>query len=100
MTNDKLSSEQSPSRSRMPGFGESQRLDWVKMSLITVAIAYLALILFIPALNVFIQAFRKGVGPFFNNLFERGYFKDTAIFGKFGDSSDLRWLKNMAEGNS
>lgn len=70
MTNDKPSLEQSPSRSRMPGFGESQRIDWVKMSLITVAIAYLALILFIPALNVFIQAFRKGIGPFFNNLVE------------------------------
>ena len=70
MTNDKQISAQPRSRSRMHGFGESRRIDWVKISLITVAIAYLALILFIPALNVFIQAFRKGVGPFFNNLFE------------------------------
>ena len=32
------------------------------------AIAYLVLILYVPALNVFIQAFRKGVGPFLSNL--------------------------------
>lgn len=36
--------------------------------LIGVAIAWLALILYIPALNVFIQAFKKGVGPFLSNL--------------------------------
>jgi sulfate/thiosulfate transport system permease protein len=36
--------------------------------LIVLAIAYLALILYIPALNVFYQAFKKGVTPFFSNL--------------------------------
>lgn len=36
--------------------------------LIGVAIAYLVLILYIPALNVFIQAFKKGIGPFLSNL--------------------------------
>lgn len=41
---------------------------WVKVVLISVAIAYLALILFIPALNVFVQAFKSGVGPFLQNL--------------------------------
>lgn len=41
---------------------------WVPTVLIAVAIAYLVLILYVPALNVFIQAFRKGVGPFFSNL--------------------------------
>lgn len=36
--------------------------------LIGIAIAYLGLILYIPALNVFFQAFSKGVGPFLSNL--------------------------------
>lgn len=41
---------------------------WVKVALIGVAIAYLALILFIPAINVFVQAFKSGFGPFLQNL--------------------------------
>lgn len=41
---------------------------WVPVILIGVTIAYLSLILYLPALNVFIQAFSKGVGPFFSNL--------------------------------
>lgn len=46
---------------------------WVKGALIGSAIAYLALVLFIPALNVFIQAFNGGVGPFFSNLTEPAF---------------------------
>lgn len=46
---------------------------WVKVVLIGVAIAYLSLILFIPALNVFVQAFKSGFGPFFNNLTEPAF---------------------------
>lgn len=34
-------------------------IDWGKWLLILVAIAFLALILFIPALNVFVQAFNS-----------------------------------------
>lgn len=45
-----------------------QQKSWVPTVLIAVAIAYLVLILYVPALNVFIQAFRKGVGPFLSNL--------------------------------
>jgi sulfate transport system permease protein len=44
--------------------------DWTKIALIGVAIAYLALVLFIPTLNIFVQAFRLGVGPFLGNLTE------------------------------
>lgn len=51
-------SQSSPTRER----------PWVKVALIGVAIAYLALILFIPAINVFVQAFKSGFGPFFQNL--------------------------------
>jgi len=46
---------------------------WVKATLIGVVIAYLALILFIPAINVFVQAFEKGVGPFLDNLTEPAF---------------------------
>lgn len=42
----------------------------LKPILIGLAIAYLGLVLFIPALNVFVQAFKLGVGPFFRNLTE------------------------------
>lgn len=41
---------------------------WVKFVLIAIAIVYLALILFIPAANVFAQAFKSGFGPFLTNL--------------------------------
>lgn len=43
---------------------------WVRGSLIAIAIAYLALVLLIPAANVIFQAFRKGVMPFLENLLE------------------------------
>ena len=46
---------------------------WVKVALIAAAIAYLSLVLFIPALNVFVQAFKGGVGPFLENLTEPAF---------------------------
>lgn len=46
----------------------SEERNWVKPALIGGAIAYLALVLFIPAINVFVQAFRGGVGPFFSSF--------------------------------
>ncbi|MBR8833352.1 MAG: sulfate ABC transporter permease subunit CysW [Stigonema ocellatum SAG 48.90 = DSM 106950] len=36
--------------------------------LIAVVLGYLVLVLYIPALNVFFQAFKQGVGPFLSNL--------------------------------
>jgi sulfate/thiosulfate transport system permease protein len=45
-----------------------QQKSWVPTALIGVAIAYLALVQYIPAINVFIQAFSKGIGPFLSNL--------------------------------
>ncbi len=47
-----------------------EEASWVKTALIGGAIAYLALVLFIPAINVFIQAFKGGFGPFFGKLTE------------------------------
>lgn len=46
---------------------------WVKYILIGIAIAYLALVLFVPAINVFVQAFSSGVAPFFQNLTEPAF---------------------------
>ena len=45
-----------------------QRQSWVPTILIVLTIGYLALVMYIPAINVFLQAFSKGVGPFFKNL--------------------------------
>ncbi len=45
-----------------------KRSSWVVPVLIGLVIVYLTLILYIPAANVFFQAFRKGPGPFFQNL--------------------------------
>ena len=41
---------------------------WVPAILIAIAVLYLSLVLYIPAANVFVQAFSKGVGPFFKTL--------------------------------
>ncbi len=57
----------------LPARSTSAERGWVKATLIGVAIAYLALILFIPAINVFVQAFEKGVGPFLDNLTEPAF---------------------------
>ncbi|MEH2191479.1 MAG: sulfate ABC transporter permease subunit CysW [Nostoc sp.] len=46
----------------------TKQKSWVPIVLIGVAIAYLALVQYIPAINVFVQAFSKGVGPFLSNL--------------------------------
>ncbi|MDJ0675763.1 MAG: sulfate ABC transporter permease subunit CysW [Calothrix sp. MO_167.B42] len=45
--------------------------------LIGIAIAYLGLVIYIPAFNVFFQAFKEGVGPFFSNL-SQSYFLSAA----------------------
>ncbi|MEH2297366.1 sulfate ABC transporter permease subunit CysW [Nostoc sp.] len=45
-----------------------EQKSWVPIVLIGIAIAYLALVEYIPAINVFVQAFSKGVGPFLSNL--------------------------------
>jgi sulfate/thiosulfate transport system permease protein len=45
-----------------------KKVAWPAIVLIGTAIAYLALVLFIPALNVFYQAFRLGITPFLKNL--------------------------------
>ena len=48
--------------------GKTKEKPWVKVALITAAVGYLCLVLFIPAFNVFVQAFNKGIDPFVSNL--------------------------------
>ena len=50
------------------GSSRSKEKSWVKPTLIGIAIGYLGLVLFIPTVNVFYQAFKKGLEPFFANL--------------------------------
>jgi sulfate/thiosulfate transport system permease protein len=47
---------------------KNPRKSWVPTLLIGITVLYLALVLYIPAINVFVQAFHKGVGPFLHNL--------------------------------
>lgn len=43
-------------------------VQWVPGVLIAIALTFLALILYIPAINVFYQAFNKGIGPLMHSL--------------------------------
>lgn len=45
-----------------------QQKSWVPAVLIGIVIAYLFLVEYIPAINVFFEAFKKGTGPFLSNL--------------------------------
>lgn len=45
----------------------------VEIVLILVALAYLSLVIYIPTINVFVQAFHKGVSPFLSNLTEPNF---------------------------
>ncbi len=51
----------------------SEKKSWVPPILITIALLFLGLVLYIPAANVFYQAFHKGVGPFLHNLREPNF---------------------------
>ena len=49
--------------------GPSQKpINWVPIVLIGLAIGYISVIIYIPAINVFYQAFHKGIDPFLANL--------------------------------
>jgi sulfate/thiosulfate transport system permease protein len=58
---------------------KAKRGGWVKVVLISVTLVYLSLILFIPAANVFVQAFKFGVEPFFKNLTEPAFTHATQL---------------------
>ncbi|GAB4232842.1 MAG: sulfate ABC transporter permease subunit CysW [Elainellaceae cyanobacterium] len=65
-----------PSQPTAPASGRLAKVKarpWLKPLLIGFAILYLALVLLIPALNVFIQAFQGGLGGFFATFTEREF---------------------------
>ncbi|MEB3216860.1 MAG: sulfate ABC transporter permease subunit CysW [Nostocales cyanobacterium 94392] len=51
----------------------NQQKSWVPKVLIAIALIYLSLVIYIPTANVFVQAFKSGVGPFFANLTEPNF---------------------------
>ncbi|HEY9599677.1 MAG TPA: sulfate ABC transporter permease subunit CysW [Cyanophyceae cyanobacterium] len=58
-----------PSNTQATGnLASRKKKTWVPPVLIGVAVLYLSLVLLIPALNVFVQAFSKGIGPFLEQL--------------------------------
>ncbi len=60
--------ERSPTTVSPSSLKRSQRKSWVPTLLIGITVVYISLVLYIPTVNVFGQAFSKGVGPFFANL--------------------------------
>lgn len=57
-----------PAKVALSQASSNQQQDRAKPFLIGIALTYLVLVLFIPALNVFVQAFSRGLGPFLANL--------------------------------
>ncbi|MEB3216664.1 MAG: sulfate ABC transporter permease subunit CysW [Nostocales cyanobacterium 94392] len=51
----------------------NQQKSWVPKLLIAIALLYLSLVIYIPAVNVFFQAFKNGVEPFLENLTEPNF---------------------------
>jgi sulfate/thiosulfate transport system permease protein len=47
---------------------ETKPYNWIPIVLIGLSIAYISLIIYIPAINVFYQAFHQGINPFLANL--------------------------------
>ncbi|WP_373539236.1 sulfate ABC transporter permease subunit CysW [Chamaesiphon sp.] len=47
---------------------DKKQLNWIPIALIGITLGYISLIIYIPAINVFYQAFHKGIDPFVANL--------------------------------
>jgi sulfate/thiosulfate transport system permease protein len=72
---------QRPALQQLPPQPRSQTepKPWAKYALIGGVVLYLGLVLFIPALNVFVQAFSGGVGDFLHTLTERNFLKAAGL---------------------
>jgi sulfate/thiosulfate transport system permease protein len=55
------------------------KFNWVPVLLIGSSLCYLALILYLPAANVFYQAFHKGIEPFLANLSRPEFFSAVKV---------------------
>jgi sulfate/thiosulfate transport system permease protein len=56
-----------------------KRLNWIPTVLIGLAITYVSLIIYIPAINVFYQAFHKGIDPFLSNFSEPDFLNAVKV---------------------
>lgn len=56
-----------------------QKLKLIKTSLIIIALGYLSLILIIPAISVFYEAFHLGIQPFWDALQQREFFEAVKL---------------------
>lgn len=53
--------------------GQTKAHPWAKNGLIAIVVLYLLLLLFVPALNVFVQAFSGGIKGFLDTLTDRAF---------------------------
>jgi len=74
----------SPAPSLTRGWAPEQVDTPGKKLLVGVAVTYLALVLLVPTLNVFVQAFAKGPGPFFGHLTDPDFLHAVRVFPSFG----------------
>ncbi|NDJ17637.1 sulfate ABC transporter permease subunit CysW [Myxacorys almedinensis A] len=58
---------------------DAKRKSWVPTLLIGITIVYLGLVLYIPAANVFYQAFKNGIGPFIENLTQPNFIQAVRL---------------------
>ena len=58
---------------------KKKQLNWIPAVLIGVSIAYISLIIYIPAINVFYQAFHKGIEPFLSNFSEPDFLNAVKV---------------------
>jgi sulfate/thiosulfate transport system permease protein len=56
-----------------------KQITWIPTVLIGLSIAYISLIIYIPAANVFYQAFHKGIEPFLANFSEPSFLNAVKI---------------------
>jgi sulfate/thiosulfate transport system permease protein len=58
---------------------EQKKINWIPIILIGLSIGYISLIVYIPAINVFYQAFHKGIEPFLDNFSELDFLNAVKI---------------------
>jgi sulfate/thiosulfate transport system permease protein len=58
---------------------DKKQLNWIPTVLIGLSIAYVSLIVYIPAVNVFYQAFHQGIEPFLSNFSEPDFLNAVKV---------------------
>ena len=58
---------------------EKKYVNWIPTALIGLSLAYISLIIYIPAINVFHQAFHKGIEPFLSNFVEPDFLNAVKV---------------------